>query len=353
MRTASERNAGPLDLHVHLVGNGLQGSGCRLQTRLWFKPFAGLMARSIGLNASLSSPAFDQAYVEALLHWIRDSSLSAAVILACDDVHDDQGKPRPDLSTLFVPNNYVLKIAADHPELLAGVSIHPARPDALDELERCVESGAVLLKILPSVQIIDPAQERFRRFWQRAAELGLPVLAHTGGEFSLTTYRRDLENPACLTSPLEAGMNVIAAHCGSPAMPWDRDYWAEFARLRERYSNFYGDLSALSQPIHLNTLARLRDDPRRVFYGSDYPVLSTAVWARLRHWISAGEFHWIRRLKNPLEKKYQLTRALGFPEEVFIDAWKLLRKVGSAGSRAPGRTWPSPDCDDRRTAAPE
>ncbi len=322
-----------LDLHVHLVGNGLQGSGCRFQGRLWFKPFAGLIARSIGLDMALDSRAFDQAYVDALLHWIRDSSLSSAVILACDDVHDEQGKARPDLSTLFVPNDYVLKVAAENPELLAGVSIHPSRPDALDELERCAEGGAVLLKILPSVQMIDPGEPRSCRFWQRAAELGLPLLAHTGGEFSLTTYRRDLENPACLIGPLAAGMNVIAAHCGSPAMPWDRDYWPEFAQLRERYPNFYGDLSALSQPTHLNTLARLRDDPRRVFYGSDYPVLATAVWAWLCRWISADEFHSIRRQKNPLQKKYQLTRALGFPKNMFTDAWKLLRPAETTALR--------------------
>ena len=79
-------------------------------------------------------------------------------------------------------------------ELLPAVSIHPARPDALAELERCAAAGAVLLKLLPCVQAVDCNRKQYKPFWQRLAELNLPLLAHTGGEFSLPTHRRDLQS---------------------------------------------------------------------------------------------------------------------------------------------------------------
>ena len=36
------------------------------------------------------------------------------------------------------------RLAREHPEFLPAVSIHPARPDALQELERCIAEGAVI-----------------------------------------------------------------------------------------------------------------------------------------------------------------------------------------------------------------
>jgi predicted TIM-barrel fold metal-dependent hydrolase len=157
------------------------------------------------------------------------------------------------------------------------------------------------------------------------AELGLPLLAHTGGEFSLPTYRPDLQDPNCLRVPLELGVKVIAAHCGAPALPWGRDYSPEFLELRRRFQNLYGDISALSQPSHLKTLARLRDDPERILYGSDYPVITSVVWSRIARWISEEDWYRIRQLTNPLERKLQLSKAQGFPDTIFEDVWNVLR----------------------------
>jgi uncharacterized protein len=338
--SAANPTAGPLDMHVHLVGNGLSGSGCRLRSRWWLEPFVRAMARNVGLIVNPRSPDFDRAYLECLEAWTRSSSLEKVVVLACDNVYQANGQPRFDLTALFVPNVYVLKAARNNPALLAGVSIHPARSDALDELDRCVEAGAVLLKLLPCVQIVDPGLTAYRKFWTRLAELGLPLLAHTGGEFSLPTYRRDLQNPECLRAPLECGVNVVAAHCGSPALPWDRDYGRIFDRMRKEFPNFFGDLSALSQPMHLRTLARLRADPAKILHGSDYPVLTSGIWSKLKGWISGDDYRLLRALKNPLERKYQLTRALGFPSSVFTDAWKLF--PASPMPRIAGASKPAP-----------
>jgi hypothetical protein len=283
------------------------------------------MAHSIGLKIDRRSSDLDEVYIRLLVNWLDSSSLAGLVALACDHVHEENGGPRPDLSRLFVPNEYVFRVAKLQPRILPGISIHPARKDALDALDASVEAGAVLLKLLPCVQIVDPSLPKYRAFWKRMAELGLPLLAHTGGEFSLPTYRPELQDPNCLQVPLELGVKVIAAHCGAPALPWGRDYSLEFLRLRRTFPNLYGDISALSQPTHLKTLARLRDDPERVLYGSDYPVMTSVVWSRLMGWVSKEDWYRIRRIKNPLERKLRLSKAQGFSDQVFNDVWKVLR----------------------------
>jgi uncharacterized protein len=313
-----------IDLHVHILGNGLSGSGCRVSLRWWQRPFVEMMARDIGITMAPDDPALDAAYVDRLVRWVQESSLEKVVILACDDLFDETGGRHPGLSGIYVPNDRVLELARAHPEFLAGVSIHPARKDAIAELERCVAGGAVLLKLLPCVQAVDCNRQAYRPFWQRLAELGIPFLAHTGGEFSLPTHRPDLRSPAMLRLPLERGVKVIAAHCGTRALPWHPDYFDEFDTMRRSYPNLYGDVAALSQPVHLRTLEKLRENPERILYGSDYPVVTAAFWSLAKGWITGKEYRDLRALRNPLERKYRLTQALGFPDRVFSEVERVL-----------------------------
>ncbi|MBV9643430.1 MAG: amidohydrolase family protein [Verrucomicrobia bacterium] len=310
-------------MHVHVLGNGKSGSGCRITSRWWQRPFIELMAANIGLATSPGDPSLDELYVERLVYWVRDSTLERAVILACDDLHDETGHRFPGLSGLYVPNDYVFELSRRHPMFIPAASIHPARSDAIAELERCIEAGAAMLKLLPCVQAVECNRATYKPFWERMARLNLPLLAHTGGEFSLPTHRRDLQSVETLRLPLECGVNVIAAHCGTPALPWDRDYFDQFEQMRNSFPNLYGDLSALSQITHLRTLDRLRKDPRRILYGSDYPVLTTALWSRIKGWIGQPAYQRIRSIRNPLEKKAQLTLALGFSDRIFTDFWGL------------------------------
>jgi predicted TIM-barrel fold metal-dependent hydrolase len=242
-------------------------------------------------------------------------------------VHQDDGVSRPDLSRIYVPNEYVLDLCRREQKFLPGISIHPARKNALDLLEAGVEAGAVLLKLLPCVQIVDPALARYRPFWKRMAELRLPLLAHTGGEFSLPTYRPDLCNPHCLRAVLEQGVTVIAAHCGAPALPWHRDFSGDFLDLRNAFPNLYGDISALSQSVHFKTLTRVRENPERILYGSDYPVVTSVFWSRAFQWISPHEAERLWKTRNPLQRKLELTRLLGFPDTIFSGVYDVLRQT--------------------------
>src|SRR5215467_13181768 len=146
-----------IDVHVHMVGNGVAGSGGWLRLKGWHRALAGFMLRQLGMPSTALEGDLETIYAEHLLGLVRESTLDAVVLLAHERVHDPDGAPRDDLGSMFVPNDVVLDLARRYPEFLAGVSIHPARQDALDELERCVARGAVLMKCLPNCQNIDPS----------------------------------------------------------------------------------------------------------------------------------------------------------------------------------------------------
>lgn len=318
-----------VDMHVHIAGNGLDGSGCRLGLRGWRHLMVAYMTRHIGLPAAASQPDFDTLYVDHLARLVSASSLGRAVILAQDQVYDDQGGVMADWPGFYVPNAYVLDLAKRHPQFLPGVSIHPGRLDALEELDRCLAGGAVLMKCLPNCHNIDCNLPRYRPFWERLAAAGLPLLAHTGGEHTVPVVRRALENPAVLRLPLACGVKVIAAHCATKSGLTDPEYFFQFAAMTREFPNLYGDTSAFSVPIRGRHVRRCLEQPlaERLVHGSDFPVPVQALWPFLGGFISWVEYRRCRRIANPLERDFQLKRAMGFPPEHFTRIWSLLRKI--------------------------
>src|ERR1051325_8365009 len=128
----------PVDMHVHIVGTGAGGTGCWLKAESFFRRLqARLLLKAIGMPAGSLRGDFDRLYVEHLLARLRESSLGAAVILAQEQVYDAHGKLIVGAGLFHVPNDYVLRLAREHAEFLPAVSIHPARLDAIEELERC------------------------------------------------------------------------------------------------------------------------------------------------------------------------------------------------------------------------
>lgn len=317
----------PIDMHVHIVGNGTGGTGCWLRVTGWHRPLAAIMLRQIGLPAGAMTGDLDRLYVARLLQMVRTSSLGAAVILAQDEVYDEHGRVMKDTGSFYVPNDYVLKLAREHAEFLPAVSIHPARPDALEELDRCLAAGAVMMKCLPNCQNINCNDRRYTRFWERMAEAKLPLLAHTGGEHTLPVVRPELADPRVLTLPLECGVTVVAAHCGTKSGLFDPDYFAGFAAMTQQFPNLYGDTSAFNVPIRIRPVRDCLREPlaSRMVHGSDFPVPVNGHFAWARGLISWAAFRRCQRNPNVLERDYQLKRAMGFSIASFTRISGLLR----------------------------
>lgn len=327
----------PIDCHIHIVGNGARGSGCWLRLKGRHRWLAAFMLRHLRLPPDLAAPDFDEVYVERLLALVRESSLGSAVILAQEQVYDDRGALMEGTGSFHVPNEHVLALSRRHPEFIPAVSIHPGRPDALDELERCLAGGAAMLKLLPNCHNVNCSDRRYTRFWERMAEAGLPFLAHTGGENTVPVIRRDYEDPRVLELPLQCGVTVIAAHCATRSGFTDPDYFSVFAEMITRYPNLYGDNSAFNLPMRGWPTPQAIREPlaSRMIYGSDFPVPIMGLWSWMRRFIDWPTYRRWERHPNALERDYQLKRAMGFSEESFTRLHSLLRRTERSAAPPP------------------
>ena len=96
--------------------------------------------------------------------------------------------------------------------MLYGASINPNRPDALARLEKAKSNGAVLIKWIPAIMAIDPADPNLTGFYRKLVELDLTLLTHAGQERSFAHADDKLGDPLRLELPLSLGVTVIAAH---------------------------------------------------------------------------------------------------------------------------------------------
>jgi hypothetical protein len=318
---------GAVDMHVHVVGNGLGGSGCWSRLNFYRRAFADFLLRAVGVEAQMADPAFDDEFAERLAALVRDSSLSHAVILAHEEVYQIDGT-KLDFGSFHTPNDWVLELGRRHPQLLPAVSIHPARKDAVAELERCAAAGAVMLKLLPPCHNVDCSLPAYAPFWEKMAELGMPLLSHTGGEYTVPVVDKKLFTPEILRLPLACGVTVIAAHAGTRSAPpgFEQNHVTTFLRMLEQYPNLLGDNSALNTPNRNHGLrACLRPEVQpRIVHGSDFPVPVGPLWPRLRRLITAAQRREAGRTSNPLERDLLLKRAMGFAPAVFTRVWKHL-----------------------------
>ena len=326
-----------IDCHVHVVDTGKHGSGCWYRPRGFTRVGEPILLRAMGLAASALREDFETIYVAALLGQLREAGLDAAVILAQEEPYREDGTVIADAASFYVPNDYVLGLARRHPELLPAVSIHPARRDALAELERCIAGGAVMLKCLPNCQNMDWNERRYRPFLERMAEAGLILLAHTGSERTMPVLRPDLASPRMLTQALEVGVTCIAAHCGTGMMALDPDYFDEFVAMTKRFPRLYGDNSALaglSLRFRPRQMRRIREDPElaaRILHGSDVPVPSSGLVMAALGMVGWGDYLASRRHGAAMARDVMLKRALGFAPETETRLAGLLRRRGGRG----------------------
>src|SRR3954462_12436104 len=94
-----------IDMHVHMVGNGGAGSGGWLRLSGWHRWLAGFMLKQLGFPAAVLEQDLESIYAQRLLELIRTSSLDAVVLLAHEQVHDQDGALRKDLGSMYVPND--------------------------------------------------------------------------------------------------------------------------------------------------------------------------------------------------------------------------------------------------------
>jgi hypothetical protein len=321
-----------VDIHCHTAGIGAGTSGCFVSPALrnsWRFP---LYLNSFGVTEAELQEEGDGIVMRRLSETLAGSRrVSKAVILAMDSVVGDDGEPDTGRTELFIPNEFVSHEVRRYSNLLYGASINPLRHDALDRLDRAAAEGAVLIKWLPAIQEIDPSDKRFVPFYCRMAELGLPLLTHTGEESSFTRTRNELGDPERLRLPLAEGVTVIAAHAASNGRNGGERNHDRFIRLCAEFPNLYADISALTQLNRLGHLPRLLHHEElhgRLLYGTDMPLIKTGITSPWYHVyrLSSGTVRRLAAIANPWDQDVELKLALGVTEGMLANSARFLEK---------------------------
>lgn len=320
-----------IDIHCHVAGIGTGKSGCQVGARLRRSWKFRVYLRAFGVTIAELEQEGDALILRRIAEQLAAAeSVDQAVILALDAVVDPSGRPLPEASELFIPNAFVASGCRAHPNLLFGASVNPHRRDALDQLDAVASDGAVLLKWLPSVQMIDPADRRHIPFYRRLAALHLPLLSHTGEEESFTRADNVLADPERLRLPLEEGVTVIAAHCASNGRNAGEHNFGRFLRLANEYPHLHADISALTQINRLGHLGKVLARPElhdRLHFGTDMPLPRTGLtspWFQLGR-LPLGEIRRLTALRNPWDQSLQLKLALGLPPQILSNSARILR----------------------------
>ncbi len=322
-----------IDIHCHTAGIGAGNSGCFVSPALRKSWKYRVYLKAFGVKEHELEHHGDRLVLQRLSESLAVStSVDVAVVLAMDGALDSTGELDRNLTEMYIPDDFLAEAVKVHPNLRFGASINPYRKDALERLERSAEAGAVLIKWLPSIQHVDPADKRLSRFYYRLQELGLPLLTHTGDEASFTCARNELGDPERLRLPLELGVTVIAAHAAANGRNEGEHNFSRFLRLCDQFPNLHADISALTQlnrPGQLRRLIQQHHLHGRLHYGTDMPLTSTPLVTPLGHLARLAPWTVARLcgISNPWCRDVALKRALGVPEEVFSNPARLLLKI--------------------------
>jgi len=184
-------------------------------------------------------------------------------------------------------NTWTCDLASEHTEFVAFPSVDPlmGADGMVAEVERCAkECKAKGIKLHPAEGAYYPRDERLWPVYEKAQELGLPIITH-GGIFMLTPDV-NYTQPSNFESVLESfpDLKLVIAHFG-------HGFWDESVELAQKFGNVYFDTSAVVSGVeHLEVLTD--DDTAelirklgvdRVMFGSDYPWFSPVM--SLKHFL--------------------------------------------------------------------
>lgn len=321
---------GWLDMHVHAAGIGAGGSGAFVHPVLaesWRFP---IYLRAFGVSREELEASGDGLVIERINAGVAASEqVGRAVVLALDGVVDGDGRLDREATQLYVPNEFVAAQVARYENLCFGASVNPHRHDALDRLDAAHAAGALLVKWIPNIMHIDPADDAIRPFYAKLRALGLPLLTHAGQERSFASAQDDLGDPRRLELPLSMGVTVIAAHVASTGEIDGADNFEHLLPMFERHPNLYADVSSLTQINKRGYLVRALEVPgleERLVYGTDWPLQFFPLVSPFYHLDSIGwdDVRGVFAIDNPWDRDVALKVALGTPMEVFARSAEVL-----------------------------
>jgi uncharacterized protein len=205
--------------------------------------------------------------------YYRERNLAAVVFTV--DAHTATGHPAPSSAEIIAE-------AAEHDDVLIPfASVDPLQAGAADRLRELAAAGARGLKLHPSLQAFVPSDRAHYPLYEAAAELGLPVIFHTGqtgigaGLPGGRGIKLRYSDPMLIDDVAadHPGLTIVLAH---PSVPW-QDAAISMATHK---ANVFIDLSGWSPRYFPPQLVRAAGGllKRKVMFGSDYPLITPDRW---------------------------------------------------------------------------
>ena len=277
-----------IDIHTHLVNPNFNPQNCK-------KNFA------INMFIKKNNYTNFENYIENFINQIHQSKLDKVVLIPIEN------------SMICANNAQVLNICKQYTEFLYAVNLNPYSKNIETEIIQAKKDNAVLVKILPSFQDIDLSDEKCTPFFELLKENNIPLLVHTGKEYTLKTNNQKYNNPHLLERAAQLGVNIICAHCGTRIFLHEKSYFNEWAKLALKYENVYGDLGAMITPVQVWDLKKILKDndlKTKVLFGTDYPGFPCDFSLK-----STG---------NPFVDTYNFLEHLGFDSTMYTNTKKVL-----------------------------
>ena len=330
-----------VDYHTHMLALGTSVKGAFINP----KNLSGLSVERLKFQVYVSATGVnhlsnaDEEYAARLVRLARAATPRGKFrILAFDKHYNADGSVDLGKTTMYVPNRYVVELAKRYPDIfLPVISVHPYRPDALQELETWAKAGVKYVKWLPNTMGMDPANPAIEPFYRKMMEHRMILLSHAGEEQAVEAEEdQRLGNPLLLRKPLELGVRVIIAHAASLGSCDDVDNGGAkkvqcfdlFLRMMDepKYVGLlFGEISAMLQfnrmPEPLLTILKRQDLHSRLINGSDYPLPAINFLIHTRSlarddFITAEERESLNEIYdyNPLLFDFVLKRTVRHPQ---------------------------------------
>jgi uncharacterized protein len=355
-----------IDIHCHVAGNGTNLDN--VNNDVFFKPkdnnhwFTRILynmmtssAAKLGGDPNKNGVVETQEYFDFIYKlFIKSNEIDGIVLLALDGLYSPETHELDGVKTdLWVSNRFLSgkikelneKISKEPDEknrkkrFYFGASVNPNRKDKdlQDELDFVFsKTDAVLMKLIPSTQHIDLACSRHKSYFERLAQEKIPLLCHTGPEYTFPEGIRnqELDFYHLLENPLNHGLKVIAAHCATPVFPvidhnWIKEFHGFMKNANAGGMCLWADTSALSLSTRIFYLPWIVEhfDPAWLIHGTDFPIPIDG-WVHLplvTHDMRWKEYSRIINTKNPFDKDVLIKRAHGFENSILENAESVLR----------------------------
>ena len=212
--------------------------------------------------------------VDDVAAYYRERNMAAVVFMV--DWQSRSGRP-------MIPNEEIAEAARENSDVLIPfASVDPARPDAVERIQRLVAEHDVKgFKFHPNIQAFFPNEERVYPLYEAISAAGVPALFHSGHSGIGTGLpgggglKLKYSNPMCLDDVAAdfPELKIVLAH---PSFPWQD----EAISICLHKDNVWIDLSGWSPKYFPPQLVQYANTQlrRKVLFGSDFPLITPDRW---------------------------------------------------------------------------